>query len=142
MTGWDPAALDLVRLLARTSRGPRREGIYALWLTLRVTQDLLLIPPPTERTHRRRVAALEHRLATLTLPPSLRRALAAAVLELKVPKPEAAVEVLALLTAPARDGAGSEAGDVIAGAARTAREKMKSLKAAANAALVTRIPAR
>ncbi|MEO8293925.1 MAG: hypothetical protein ABI613_00325 [Gemmatimonadota bacterium] len=128
MTGWDPAALELVRLLARTARGPRREGIYALWLTVRVTQDLLLESPPGERAHRRRVAALEHRFATLTLPPQLRRALAAAVLQLKNPRPEVAVEVLAQLTAPARDGAGQEAGEVLAAAARSAREKMKAMK--------------
>src|SRR5215207_8921111 len=75
MSGWDPAATELVRLLARTARGPRREGIFALWLTVRVTQDLLLVPPVADRAQRRRIQALEHRLATLTLPPQLGRAL-------------------------------------------------------------------
>ena len=112
MSALDPVSLELVRILAHTARGPRREGVYALWLAVRVAQDLLLVPPPTERAHRRRVVALEHRLASLTLPPQLRRALAAA---------------------PSRDGAGAEIGDAIAGAARAARERIKSLKAGKHA---------
>jgi hypothetical protein len=130
MTGWDPASTELVRLLARTARGPRREGIFALWLTVRVTQDLLLVPPLPERAHRKRVQALEHRLATLTLPPQLRRALSAALLQLKAARAETAGDVLVQLAAPARDGAGPEAGDVIAVAARAARERLKTLRAA------------
>ena len=127
---WDSASAELVRLLARTARGPKREGIYALWLTVRVSQDLLATPPVAERAQRRRVLALEHRLATLTLPPQLRRALAAALLQLKNPRPDTAADVLAQLAAPARDGAGSEAGDVLATAAKAAREKTRSLRLA------------
>ena len=127
---WDSASAELVRLLARTARGPKREGIYALWLTVRVSQDLLATPPVAERAQRRRVLALEHRLATLTLPPQLRRALAAALLQLKNPRPDTAADVLAQLAAPARDGAGSEAGDVLATAAKAAREKTRALRLA------------
>jgi hypothetical protein len=125
---WDSASAELVRLLARTARGPKREGIYALWLTVRVTQDLMATPPVAERAQRRRVQALEHRLATLTLPPQLRRALAAALLQLRNPRPDTAADVLAQLAAPARDGAGSEAGDVLTTAAKAAREKTRALR--------------
>jgi hypothetical protein len=125
---WDSASAELVRLLARTARGPKREGIYALWLTVRVTQDLMATPPVAERAQRRRVQALEHRLATLTLPPQLRRALAAALLQLRNPRPDTAADVLAQLAAPARDGAGSEAGDVLATAAKAARERARALR--------------
>ena len=45
MSGWDPAAGALLALLPQTGRGPRRGGIFALWLTLRVAQDLVLSPP-------------------------------------------------------------------------------------------------
>ncbi|MEO8199171.1 MAG: hypothetical protein ABI679_01495 [Gemmatimonadota bacterium] len=128
MTGWDIASVELVRLLAGTVRGPRRQGIYALWLTLRVTQDLQLSPPPADRAHRRRVAALDHRLATLTLPPQLRRALGAALLQLRNPRPETAGDVLTQLVAPARDGAGIEAGELMGLAAKAARERAKALK--------------
>jgi hypothetical protein len=125
---WDSASAELVSLLARTARGPKREGIYALWLTVRVTQDLMATPPVAERAQRRRVQALEHRLATLTLPPQLRRALAAALLQLRNPRPDTAADVLAQLAAPARDGAGADAGDVLATAAKAARERTRALR--------------
>lgn len=130
MSGWNPASVDLIQAMARTSRGPRREGIYALWLTLRVAEDLLEIPLPAERSHRRRLAALEHRITTLTVPAPLRRALAAALSQLRQPKPEAAAEALSLLATPAREVAGPEAGDAIAAAARTARERVKAARSA------------
>jgi hypothetical protein len=121
MTGWDPAATALLGLLPQIGRGPRREGIFALWLTVRVAQDLLRDPPPAERAHRRRLQALEHRLSSLTMPPPLRRALAAAMNQLREAKPETAVQVLSQLVAPAREAGGAEAGDALAQAARAAR---------------------
>ena len=117
MSGWDPAASALLALLPQTGRGPRREGIFALWLTLRVAQDLLR-DPPAERAHRRRLQALEHRLTSLTLPPPLRRALAAAISQLRDGRPETAVQVLSQLVAPARETGGAEAGEAVAHAAR------------------------
>ena len=48
-------------LSARTARGPRREGVYALWLVLRVTVDYLSEPALPERAARRRLAALDAR---------------------------------------------------------------------------------
>ena len=115
-----PSAL-LVRLMNETPRGPRREGIFALWLTLRVAEDLLLVPPHPERAVRRRVAALEQRLSSLTLPAPLRRALAAAIAELKSPAREQAALVLQQLVPPAREAIGVEAGEALARAARAAR---------------------
>jgi hypothetical protein len=103
------------------ARGPKRDGVFALWLTLRVAQDLLLDPPIAERAHRRRVAALERRLSSLTLPPPLRRALAAAMGQLREAGPDAAVMTLNQLAAPARDTLGGEAGDAMAHAARASR---------------------
>jgi hypothetical protein len=111
--GWDPAATELVDQLARAMRGPRRDGIFALWLTVRVAQDLLLDPPLVERAHRRRVASLERRLSSLTMPPPLRRALAGALAQLKDARPETAALVLAQLIAPARETIGKEAGDTV-----------------------------
>lgn len=122
MTGWDPAALALVTLLPRTGRGPKREGIYALWLTLRVAQDLRLDPPLSERAARRRLSALEARLSSLTLPPPLRRALTAALQQLKQDGVDAVPLVLSTLVAPARDSAGADAGEAIQQAARASRQ--------------------
>lgn len=121
MSGWDPAATALLGLLPGTARGPRREGIFALWLTVRVAQDLTHDPPPAERAHRRRVQALEHRLSSLTMPPPLRRALAAAISQLREMHPDTAAQVLSQLVAPARDTGGPEAGEALAQAARAAR---------------------
>jgi hypothetical protein len=125
MTGWDPAATALLGLLPQTGRGPRREGIFALWLTVRVAQDLLREAPPAERAHRRRLQALEQRLSSLTIPPPLRRALAAALSQLREPRPQTAVQVLSQLVAPAREAGGPEAGDALAQAARAARAALR-----------------
>lgn len=125
MNGWDPASIALLQLLPQTGRGPRREGIFALWLTVRVAQDLVR-EAPVERAHRRRLQALEHRLSSLTLPPPLRRALAAAINQLRDVRPETAVVVLSQLVAPARESGGSEAGDAVAQAARAARATLRA----------------
>lgn len=121
MTGADPQ-IELLELLARTVRGPRREGVYALWLVLRVTADFLAQPPLPERATRRRLAALETRLSSLTLPPPLRRALTALLHELKDGGREAVPIVLSTLVAPARDSIGPEAADAVQRSARTARQ--------------------
>ncbi|MBA3522506.1 MAG: hypothetical protein H0T90_08400 [Gemmatimonadales bacterium] len=126
MTGWDPAATALLALLPQTGRGPRREGIFALWLTVRVAQDLLRDPPPPERAHRRRLQALEHRLSSLTMPAPLRRALAAALSQLRECQGETAAQVLSQLVAPAREAGGPEAGDALALAARSARAALRA----------------
>ena len=122
MSGWDPAATALLALLPQVGRGPRRGGIFALWLTVRIAQDLLLDPPPAERAQRRRVQALERRLSSLTMPPPLRRALSAAVSQLREAGPETAAQVLSQLVAPARETGGQEAGEAVALAARQARK--------------------
>jgi hypothetical protein len=125
VNGWDPAATALLTLLPQTGRGPKRGGIFALWLTLRVAQDLLIDPPPAERAHRRRVQALEQRLTSLSMPPPLRRALTAAVSQLRDPRPENAAQVLSQLVAPARETSGAEAGEAVAMAARLARQSIR-----------------
>jgi hypothetical protein len=122
MNGWDPAQLELVDLLPRIGRGPRREGVYALWLVLRVAQDLMLEPPLAERAVRRRLAGLEVRLSSLTLPPPLRRALTATLQQLRDGGASMVPLVLSTLVAPARETAGPEAGEAIQHAARAARQ--------------------
>jgi hypothetical protein len=126
MTDWDPSATALLGVLPGTARGPRREGIFALWLTVRVAQDLLREPPGADRAHRRRLQALEQRLTSLTLPPPLRRALAAAISQLREPRPETAAQVLSQLVAPAREAGGADAGDALAQAARAARAALRA----------------
>lgn len=122
MSDWDPGASTLLSLLAETARGPKRGGLFALWLTVRVAQDLVLDPPLQERAQRRRLQALERRLSSLTMPPPLRRALASAVNQLRDVRPETAAQVLSQLVAPARETGGSEAGEAVALAARKTRQ--------------------
>lgn len=125
-TGWDPAATALLGVLPQLGRGPRREGVFALWLTVRVAQALLDEAPPAERAHRRRLQALEHRLSSLTMPPPLRRALTAAISQLREGRPETAAQVLSQLVAPAREAGGADAGDALAQAARAARAVVRA----------------
>lgn len=116
-----PAEERVIALVAAAARGPRRDGLFALWLMLRVAEAVLPPHPVSAKNHRRRLAALEHRLASLALPGPLKRALAAARLHLEPATPAAAALVLSQLVAPARDVLGPEAGDALAVAARAAR---------------------
>ena len=120
-----PSCSALVKLMGDTPRGPRREGVFALWLTVRVTEDLLLAPPQPERAVKRRVAALERRLSSLSLPAPLKRGLVAALAELSEPRREKAGQVLQLLVAPAREALGSEAAEVLGRAARSAAQSSR-----------------
>jgi len=111
----------LLELLAASARGPRREGLFAVWLTMRVALDQGLEPPLPERAQRRRLDALERRLARLSLSPPLRRALVGTLALLRDPGSRPAAMALQQLTAPVRDTLGTEAGDVIARAVRQVR---------------------
>jgi len=114
---------DLLEVLARTARGPRREGVYALWLVLRVSVDYLNDPALPERATRRRLSALESRLSSLTLPPPLRRALTALLHDLKGGGRESVPVLLSTLVAPVRDSAGPEAAEAVQRAARAAKAR-------------------
>lgn len=121
MTGWSPAASAIATLLPATARGPRREAVYALWLVVRYSEDLALSPPLPERIRQRRLDALTHRLSTLTVPPTLRRALAGALSTLGDLSPDAAAVALHQLVAPVREGIGADAAEAVAAAARSVR---------------------
>jgi hypothetical protein len=116
-----PAEERLITLIAESSRGPQREGLFALWLVVRAAEALLPPAPVSAKNHRRRLQALETRLGSLALPAPLKRALAAARQHLESATPDAAVLVLSQLTAPARDVLGAEAADAVTVAARAAR---------------------
>lgn len=116
-----PAEDQLATLIAESARGPRREGLFALWLMVRAAESLLPPAPVSAKNHRRRLQALEARLGSLALPAPLRRALAAARQHLETATPTSAALVLSQLTAPARDVLGAEAADAVTVAARSAR---------------------
>src|SRR3989441_9572818 len=66
----------LIGLVANAVRGPEREGLFALWLVVRSAEALLPPRPVSGKNHRRRLQALDARLASLALPGPLKRALA------------------------------------------------------------------
>ena len=111
----------IVALVAEAERGPRRDGLYALWLVLRAAEALLPPDPVSLKNHRRRLAALQIRLGGLALPAPLKRALGAARTQLEPGTTAAAAMVLAQLVAPTRDVLGPEAADAVSAAARDAR---------------------
>jgi hypothetical protein len=125
MSVLSPAGATLVKLMGEMPRGPRREGLFALWLTLRITEDLLLVPPQPERAVKRRVAALEQRLSSLSLPAPLRRALVAALSALVEAGREQASLVLQQLVAPTRETLGADAGEAVSRAARIAMQRIR-----------------
>lgn len=116
-----PCEERLITLVAAAPRGPRRDGLYALWLTVRAAEAVLPPRPVSAKNHRRRLQALETRLASLALPAPLKRALTAARHHLQPATAGAAALTLGQLIAPVRDVLGADAGDAVAVAARTAR---------------------
>ncbi len=114
-------AYPLLELLAESVRGQRREGLFAVWLTTRVALDQNLDPPLPERAQRRRVDALERRIARLSISAPLRRALAGTFALLRDPGKRSAAMALQQLTVPVRETLGAEAGEIMARAARVSR---------------------
>ncbi|MGD2135956.1 MAG: hypothetical protein PVF27_07345 [Gemmatimonadales bacterium] len=107
--------------LAASERGPRRNGLFALWLVVR--QCAGVVPPDAvaPALARRRLERLERRLSSLSLPAPLRRALPATVRELAGGHPESAAVALQQLIAPAREALGGTAAEALALAARATR---------------------
>ena len=111
--------------LAAAARGPKRNGLFALWLVVRHCDGAL---PPTALgapASAMRLGGLEHRLSSLSLPAPLRRALPACLRELRAGQPSRISVALQQLAAPARDGVDSAAADAIVTAARTARRLVR-----------------
>ena len=114
----------LVTLIAAAARGPKRDGLFALWLVVRAAEALLPPSPVSSKNHRRRLQAVGARLGGLALPAPLKRALAAACQHLETATPRAAALVLTQLAAPARDVLGPEAADAVTVAARAAKSHL------------------
>lgn len=119
--GTRAAADRLATAFAEEERGPRRNGVFALWLFVRVAADAVPPEAVTARAHRRRVEALERRLSSVSMAPPLRRALATAVRQLEAGDVVAVASALQQLVAPARETVGGTAADVVAAVARAAR---------------------
>jgi hypothetical protein len=103
----------LLHALASTERGARRDGVFAIWLLVRAAGDLADEPGWPERAHRRRLQALERRMTSLNLSPLLRRALGAALAQLRELEDGNVASALAPLVAPVRETVGSEAAEAV-----------------------------
>lgn len=111
----------LADALAFSARGPKRNGIYALWLFVRLCGDLGPPKPVAERSHRRRVQQFERRISTLTLPAEFRRAIGTGAGCLRESEPDA-TRALRILLAPSRQTLGHRVGEAVADAIRRARD--------------------
>ena len=109
-----PTGLALLQIMAGSPRGPRRDGIFALWLTARLLED----PMGSDRGRRKRADLLARRISSLTLSPPLRRALTKVLTDLSEGDPEPKA-LLCYLAATARDGLGAEVADVLTAATKT-----------------------
>jgi hypothetical protein len=121
MSAVSPVVRVLLEQMSEARRGPKRDALFALWVTVQVTEDLLLEPPQPERAFRRRVGLLKRRLSSLTVPAQFRRALNGTIASLERATRTDASTILSLLAAPARDTLGAEVGDALARSARAAR---------------------
>jgi hypothetical protein len=128
-TGWYPGEVALLTVLSGAARGPRRGGVFALWLTMRVAMTLCDPNPLPDRTRKRHLAALKRRLSSLSVPPGLRQALDAALHHLQDGTADAAAMALGQLVAPAEELLAEEAGKALSRAADTARRVARAGRA-------------
>jgi hypothetical protein len=125
-----PTEMHLLGDLQATARGPKLNGLFALWLFVRVCDGMLPPARLSDKAIRRRLEGLKRRLSSLSLPPPLRRALAGSLRELESGTGEAAAFGLRQLVAPVRDVLGGRTADVVLAAARSTKEA--SVNAAAD----------
>ena len=119
MTGESLAGLEA--LLAAAPRGPTRDGLFAVWITVRATLDLQLDPPIAERALQRRLDLLEARIARLRIAAPLRRALAGIHAQLRDPKGRSAPMALSQLVAPVKESLGDTASEALMASVHAAR---------------------
>jgi hypothetical protein len=111
--------------MADTARGPRRNGLFALWLLVRQCEGTLPPAPLSGTAQARRLDGLERRLASLSLPAPLRRALPGSVREFRTTHANRVVVALRQLAAPTREALGATASDIVLFAARASRQALR-----------------
>lgn len=131
MTDTREAFDRLLALQEELERGPKREGVFAVWLVARVAHDLGIATAELDRGGRRRLALLDRRLAPLAVPRPLARGISAALAHLQDGTPAAARIALSQLVAPARETLGADAAEAVARLARDIHEAQASERRAA-----------
>lgn len=119
----------LIDALAAAERGPTRNGVFAMWLVLRQWSGALPPAAVSRDAHRRRLANLERRLSSLTMAAPVRRALTAALRDLREGAAHDAGVSLRQLVAPARESLGTDVAEALADAARLARDDAAEYRA-------------
>ena len=125
MSDWSAPLLTLLDLQRRFERGPKREGVFALWLTTRIALDIARPDIDSDKVHRRRIALLRQRLAPLAVARPLARGLTSALGHLEEASPIAARLALTQLVAPTRDTLGADAAEAVALAARMVHDVIR-----------------
>lgn len=110
----------LTEAMAGSARGPRRNGLFAVWLFMGSCGHLFEPHRVSERTHRRRLQALEKRLRSLLLPRPLERALRGAIQQLGDGTERSACVALRMMVVPVRETLGKDAAEAVARAAQLA----------------------
>jgi hypothetical protein len=126
-----PAENQLIDCLQVTARGPRQNGIFALWLLVRTCDDALPPAPLSGRANRRRLDAMVKRWSSLSLQPAFRKALTRSVAELTPGTDRGVVVALQNLVEPAREYLGQEAAIALALAVRSAKKTLRQQRATA-----------
>ena len=124
-----PYGVILLDAMQSCARGPRQNGLFALWLFVRQCADTLPPHALSDRARGGRLAALEQRLSSLSLPSPLRRALPASIREMQTEKSDRVAVALQQLTAPTRESVGAPIAEVLGQAARTARQLVRETSA-------------
>lgn len=112
----------LLDAMRECARGPRQNGLFALWLFVRHCESAL--PPHTlsESALEGRLGGLERRISSLSLPAPLRRALPASIRELRGDRGDRVGVALQQLVAPVREASGAPIAEAFGQAARAARQ--------------------
>ena len=111
-----------VEALDTAMRGPRRNGLFAVWLIIRACGDLLPPNPVSDRGHQKRLSELANRLRSLSMPPPLHHAIAGALQGLNEATARSARIALRQLVAPVRETLGPVCGDALDRAAEIAQQ--------------------
>lgn len=125
VAAFDAMEHRLADVLESEARGPRQNGVFALWLVARAAVALLPPDPVSPAGHRARLDEIERRLSSLSVGAPLKRALLAAVIQLRTGRARDAAFALQQLVAPTAEIVGRRAADAVEQAARAAQVHTK-----------------
>ncbi|MGE0443007.1 MAG: hypothetical protein AB7L66_14540 [Gemmatimonadales bacterium] len=123
MSVLSPITRGLVEQLAAAPRGPRRDGLFALWLAVRLLEEAEPTAGSVDRGFRRRVTLTEKRISSLALQPPVRRGLTATLRALNLDPGGDRARLFEELARAARDAGNPDASALLSKAARVKSER-------------------